>query len=448
MKEFSYRKILSITGPLMFGTFIQSIVTFTDAIFISELGEISIGAFGNGSLMYIAFFMFCRGLSDGAQIMIARYEGEKNYPLIGETVFHTKVYQLLISAIIFSIILIFGQSIIYGIANSNLIAAEMYDFIRFRGIGLFFAAQYLTLVAFLIGIGRTNLILISAVIIAITNIFLDYVLVFGHFGFPELKLIGAPIASSIAEIVGFIVLYVAIKYAKNFNKYAIFVKHKLNYKKYIPLLQLSIPLMFQGVLSLSTWLVFFTLIEHKGTAELEASLNIKYIYFLAFVPIFGFAASTKTIISNLVGQGKQHLIIKAQFKIILLSVIFILFFFHGAVLYPEVLVRMVNQNPNIGENTLNNSVEILKFVSGSILLYSVVVVLYNTIAGLGKTRISFWIEAMGILCYLTACYLFIVRWDWNIRDVWTVEYVYFSSLGLFSIIYLIYYKFKKLNYET
>lgn len=444
MVEFSYRKILVITAPLMLGTFVQSIVTFTDAIFVSQLGEVVIGAFGNGSLLYISLFMLCRGLADGLQIAVAKKHGAQENESIGGLLFNAQIYQLLMTGLLFAILFITGEAIIIALSESTDIAAAMIDFVRVRAWGLFFAAQHIVLVGFFIGLGRTNIILVSALLIACCNIFLDYLFINGNLGMPALGIQGAPLASSISECVGFIFLLIYLIKTPSYKKFSYSkLKAKLNLKRHLDLIRLSFPLMLEGVLSLSTWLVFFTLIEHKGTAALEAANNIKYMYFLAFVPLFGFAASTKTIISNLVGQGKSLEIPLIQRRIMFLSVVFIILFFHGALLYPEALIKMVDHNPTVDPIVMDNSVYILKFVSGSIFIYALAVVYFNTVAGLGETQAIFLIELAAILLYLAGCYYFIYLWDWDIKHVWWVEYIYFCSLGLFSLLYLLYYRKKK-----
>ena len=60
--------------------------------------------------------------------------------------------------------------------------------------------------------------------------------------------------------------------------------------------------MLQGLLALSTWTIFFTWIEQTGEHELTVSQNIRSIYFLAFVPIVGFGATTKTYVSQYYGN--------------------------------------------------------------------------------------------------------------------------------------------------
>ena len=437
---YSYKEIFRMTLPLMFGTFVHSVVVFTDAVFVSELGDTAIGASGNASLMFMAFFMFCRGLGDGTQIAVARLDGQGEDKKIGETVFHAQVYQAIISGLLFSILFLFGDAIVYSFSKNQDVAELMIDYLNARGWGLILAAQHMILASFFIGIGKTRVIFISALIIAGSNIFLDYCFIFGNLGFPELGMIGAPLASSISEGLGFVYLLVYLLTKSSYKKYAYSFFQKINLRAHFAIIKLSFPLMLQGVIALSTWLVFFTLIEHSGKGPLETAHNIRYMYFLAFVPIFGFAASTKTIVSNLVGQGRQDLIKKVQNRIIFMSVLSMVIIFHGAVLYPEFLIRLVDQNPNLDPVVLADSVYILRFISGSILIYSIAVIYFNTIAGLGKTTVYFFIEVFSILLYLVGCYLFIVLWKWDIKMVWWVEYIYFLCFLIFSVLYLYFYR--------
>ena len=431
----------------MLGTFVQSIVTMTDGIFVSKLGTIEIGAFGNGSLLYLAFFMLCRGLADGAQITIARQKGEGLFSKIGETLKATQIFQLMITAFIILAFILFGNQLIDLFNSDSPINGPMKDFINVRLWGLLFATQHIVLVGFFIGLGRTSIIMVSALIIAVCNIFLDYVLINGYFGFPHLGLVGAPLASSISELIGFLFLLLYLLKNTSFKVYNYRLRgYGIKLKEHLDLLYLSYPLMLQGVFALSTWLVFFTKVEGMGPEALEASHNIRYMYFLAFVPLFGFAASTKTIVSNLVGQKQLHLVPMIQNRILLLSVGFMLLVFHGALLYPELLINLVDLNPTISDKVYTDSVSILQFISGSILIYSIAIVYYNTISGLSKSRVYFGIELVAILLYLVSCQLFIDLWHWDIRAVWWVEYVYFITFAVLSIGYFVYYRKKYIHH--
>jgi Na+-driven multidrug efflux pump len=153
---------------------------------------------------------------------------------------------------------------------------------------------------------------------------------------------------------------------------------------------------------------------------------------LAFVPIWGFAGTTKTYISQYLGAKKLDQIPSIQRKIQLLTVAFMLCTFHGALLYPEVLIRMINP----AEAYVAKSADILKLIAVSILLFGFISVYFQTIHGSGNTLHSMLIEFFTVGVYSIFCYLFIKVWALDVYWIWTVEYIYFGVLGIISITYL------------
>src|SRR5689334_19763753 len=132
MLEISYKRILQIAVPLMFGTFVQSFVMLTDSAFVSTLGTIPFNAANNAGLIYISLFMFSKGLADGSQILIARKYGEGNQHEIGDLIFHTQVMQVVLSGILFMLFFFFSAYFISQLVNSNETGQQMVEFLRYR----------------------------------------------------------------------------------------------------------------------------------------------------------------------------------------------------------------------------------------------------------------------------------------------------------------------------
>lgn len=197
--------------------------------------------------------------------------------------------------------------------------------------------------------------------------------------------------------------------------------------------------MLQGLVALTTWTVFFTWIEQIGTYELTVSQNIRSLYFLAFVPVWGFGATTKTYISHYVGKKDYGSIKTIIFRVQLLSIVFLFLFFHGAFFYPEQMISLVNPN----EEFMTDSVAILRFVSGSVIIYSVGSVYFQAINGTGNTRVNFYIELLAVFVYIIVAFLLIKVYVLDIYWIWTVEYVYFITLGSLSFIYLRFFNWRK-----
>ncbi len=103
------------------------------------------------------------------------------------------------------------------------------------------------------------------------------------------------------------------------------------------------------------------------------------------------------------------------------------------------MVSLISDDPIV----IEKSASILKIVFGSMLLYAIITVYYNSVAAIGKTLHTLLIEFISISIYLMMSYYIIVEWKWDIHDVWYIEYLYFGVIGLLSIIYLYYFNHKQ-----
>jgi len=263
-------------------------------------------------------------------------------------------------------------------------------------------------------------------------------MIFGNWGLPEMGLKGAASASTIADGLGMITLVFFLYTSEERQRYDLFKHLSYNFEFIKELFRVGSPLMLQGFVALATWTVFFTWIEQMGKFELTVSQNIRSIYFLAFVPIWGFAGTTKTYISQYIGKGDFKSIRTIQRRIQFLTLLFIVFFFHGALLYPEQLVGMINPEPAY----IEKSAEILRFIVGSILIFGLFNVYFHTINGSGNTAVTFTIEIISVGLYILVSYLFIKVFKFDIFWIWSVEYIYFAALGLLSIFYLRFFDWK------
>ena len=439
MLDFKYKTLLGVALPMMVSGFIQSIVLITDASFISRYSTDAFDALGNGGLIYITLYMMLVGMSDGSQIIIARRIGENRIDAIGR-IFGTTIFTLLMIGTILFLVLHFliPDWIISYSANKN-IASLQGEFLNIRSFSLFFAVITLSIQAMLIAKGKTVVVLIAALITASTNVILAYSLIFGNFGLPRMGIEGAALASTLAEACSMTFLIIYLYFSIERREYRLFSYFSFQWKSFKELLKVGSPLLIQGFVALATWTLFFTWIEQKGHFDLTVSQNIRAIYFLAFVPIWGFAGTTKTYISQYIGSGQLDALPIIQRRIQLLTFGFLLITFHGALLYPEALIRMINP----AEIYIQKSAEILRLVSCSILLYGLISVYFQTIHGSGNTLISMLIEVISVVCYSIFSYLFIKVFNWDIYWIWTVEYIYFSILGGLSLFYLTFYNWKK-----
>jgi putative MATE family efflux protein len=432
MLALNYRTILGVALPMMVTGFIQSIVLLTDASLIARHSTAAFDAVGNAGLLYVTLYMCLAGMADGAQIIIARRIGQDRKELIGQ-VFGTTVWVLMALAIVLFLILRFVMpDLVFAYSEQKHIAHLQGIYIEQRSFSLFFAMITLAIQSFFLAEGKSWVVLVTSVLTASSNALLAYLLIFGEWGLPELGIRGAALASTMADGIGMLSMLGFLWFSKERKKYQLLSYFKPHLGSLKELLRVGSPLLLQGFSALATWTLFFTWLEQKGTFDLTVSQNIRSIYFLAFVPIWGFAGTTKTYISQYLGAKKFEQIPIIQRRIQFLTLCFMALTFHGAVFYPEAMIRMVNP----AEIYVDKSADILRLIAVSILVFGFISVYFQTIHGSGNTLHSMLIEFFTVGVYAVFCYLFIKVWNLDIFWIWTVEYIYFGLLGLISILYL------------
>ena len=415
--------------PLMVSGFIQSVVLLTDSAFLSRYSTLAFDAVGNAGLLFITCFMILVGFGDGTQIILARRIGEKKTEQLAYVFTTALLIQSMIAIVLFTILFFIAPNWLVSISEQQDIASLQGDFLSIRSFAFFPSCIFLIVQAYFLAKGKTWPVLFSAILTALSNVLLDYSLIFGNFGLPEMGVKGAALASTCSDLIGMTSMGILFVLDREFRLFKLKTFSILSAKN---ILKISSPLMLQGSMALGTWTLFFMMLEQRGVFELTVSQNIRSIYFLAFVPIWGFAGTTKTYVSQYLGSGKTELIPQLQRRIQLLTTLFLIVTFHGAVLYPELLVSWINPE----ETYIEKSASILRLISLSIILYGLISVYYQTIQGSGNTFYSMCIELSTVFIYVSACHLFINIFSFDIYWIWTVEYIYFGVIGIMSILYL------------
>ena len=427
--DHKYTSLLKVSMPLMVSGFIQSVVLLTDSAFLSRYSTIAFDAVGNAGLLFITCFMILVGFGDGTQIILARRIGEKKTEQLAHVFTTALLIQFMIAVMLFSILFFIAPHWLISISEQQDIAFLQGNFLSIRSFAFFPGCIFLLVQAYFWAKGKTWPVLFSAILTALSNVLLDYSLIFGNFGLPEMGVKGAALASTCSDLIGMVSMGILFVLDREFRLFKLKTFSFISAKN---ILKISSPLMLQGSIALGTWTLFFMMLEQRGVFELTVSQNILSIYFLAFVPVWGFAGTTKTYVSQYLGSGKAELIPQLQKRIQLLTTLFLIVTFHGAVLYPELLVSWINPE----EIYIEKSASILRLISLSIILYGLISVYYQTIQGSGNTFYSMCIELSTVLIYVSACHLFINIFSLDIYWIWTVEYIYFGVIGIMSILYL------------
>jgi putative MATE family efflux protein len=428
----SVRTIWDIAWPIMLSLAAQNVVNVTDTAFLGHLGEIELGASAIGGLLYVTLYMVGFGFTIGVQILVARRYGERNYAAIGR-IFDNSFYFLGISSLMISgLVILFGPSLLKHFMSSEPIRQASSTFLVYRVLGLFFASGGLLFRAFYTGITFTKYLSISSAIMAVVNVMLDYVLIFGHWGFPKLGIAGAGIASSISEASALIYFLFVTWRNTRVKEFDLFRWVRPQLKIIKNTLGISIFIMMQMVLSLGCWFIFFMFIEKMGERPLAVSNIIRSLYLLLMIPGWALCSVTNTLVSNALGEGSPDYVIPIIKKMVKFCAVSMFVVLSLAALVPRYAISIYTNNASLVEATVPSYYIIIV----ALFLFALVSILFNGVLGTANTNISFAIEAITLTAYLTFAWYVAVHLHLRIELVWTSEFVYSLILGNLSYWYL------------
>jgi putative MATE family efflux protein len=428
----SYSNIWKVSYPIILGGIAQTLINITDSAFLGRVSEVALGASAIAGLFYVTLMMLGYGFCIGTQIIIAKYDGENRQKEMGKVLDHTIYSMMILSAVVFLFLQLLGPFLLKFFVQSEAVLNASLDFLQFRSFGVFFAFLIFALRAFFTGISQTKIVVYTTIIMAASNIILNYLLVFGNHGFPRMETAGSALSSSLAEFIAFIfAVFYTIKKVKR-KQYQLFEFKQFNLGLVKEIFTIAVPIMFQVFIALCSWFIFFMIVEKLGERSLAISNLIRNCYMILMIPLMGFSSATNTLVSNLNGQKQIAHLFSLLKRIIGLSMICTATLAILALLIPKIMLGIFTDDLQLIEATIPS----LHVILGSLMMYSAVGILLSAVSGTGKTMLSLIIEFLTILFYLFATYLAAIKWQLSIEWVWSVEYVYFSFLGALSIYFL------------
>ncbi len=428
----SYKNIWTISYPIILGSLATTVLNITDTAFLARVGEVELGAMAIAGVFYFVMIMIGVAIGTGAQILMSRRAGENKTEEIGKLFDHTFIILFGISTAMLLFVLFFSPAFFEMLLSSPNVLKACNDFMGIRGYGLLFTLTAIAFRSFFIGISQTRIITYSAVIMMVVNIALDYVLIFGHFGFLEMGIKGAALASVIAEFVSvlYLIVYSAIK--NEFKIFNLFRFVDLQKARFKAIFRLSSPVILQNTLAMGAWFLFFVFIERMGEHELAISNIIRATYMILMTPVWGYASSTNSMVSNLIGQGREGEVKELVKKIIKMSLVTTLALFAVTFISPYWLLKITTSD----ELLIADSIGTYYTIIAAMFLFSVSAILLSTVSGSGNTRAAMVIEFINIFIYMIYVYLCAVVMKSSIEIVWFSEIMYWGMMGFLSLIYL------------
>ena len=430
--KYTNKQIWMIAYPILISLLMEQMIGMTDTAFLGRVGEVELGASAIAGVFYMVIFMAAFGFSIGAQILIARRNGEKQYREIGDLFYQGIYFQIGLATIMFLLSYFLSPIILKRIVASEHIYEAAISYLNWRVFGAFFSFSAVIFRAFFLGTTQTKTLTLNSIVMVLSNVVFNYILIFGKFGFPALGIAGAAIGSSLAELVSlaFFILYTRSRI--DCRKYGLDRIPKFRPEVLKRMLNISFWTMIQNVISLSTWFLFFLYVEHLGERSLAVTNIVRSVSGILFMVMMAFASTCGSLVSNLIGAGENDCVEGTIRQHIRLAYIFVLPLALLFVLFPKLILGIYTDMTDLQDAAVHS----LWVMCSAYLFLVTANVYFQSVSGTGNTRTALVMELATLVIYVAYITYTILYLKLDVALCWTSEMVYSIFILLFCWRYI------------
>lgn len=412
-------RIFRLALPIMGGMASQNVLNLVDTAFVGQLGKASLAAVGMGGFANWLLIALLLGLGAGVQATAARRKGEG---ALDRTAVGLNAALLLAAALGIPVALLgeYFSGDIFAILNDDpAVQAPGAAYLGARFFAAPFAAANFAFRGYWNGTDRSKNYMITLVVMHLINVVLDWALIFGHLGLPEMGVAGAGWATSISLMAG-TAFYFVLGWTQ--ARSGGFLRATGTLAAMPTILRLAIPASVQQFAFSGGFVAFFVIAGKVGTDALAASNVLVNLMLLCVLPGVGLGLSGATLVGQALGAGDREDARAWGSDVVLVGIL--LMGLIGAVLAlgAETWLGIFIKND---PTTIAIAVAPLVILGAAQAVDSVGVVLAQTLIGIGDTVAILRISLIGqwLLFLPTAWFLCVVQ-DGGLVTLWSAMVIW------------------------
>ncbi|EFO31466.1 multidrug efflux protein NorM [Roseibium sp. TrichSKD4] len=382
------RPTLMLGMPLAGAQLAQMAINTTDVLMIGRLGAEELAASVLAFNVYMMTWFFGMGVIQAVIPLAAKARGQKDLREMRRAV-RMGFWVVSIYCIPAWVVMFFTGDLLVYLGQEADVSAMAGTYMRYLQWSLFPALLIMAIRGFLTVMEMAKIVLYATICGAIVNAILDYLLIFGHFGFPRLELIGAGIASVGSSLATFIYLTVYVLRHKRLRRYNIFGRlWRSDWPVFFQIWKVGLPISITIVAEAGLFAASAIMIGWIGTLPLAAHGIALQLSSLTFMVPVGLSQAAMTRVGLAAGRGDKEAVGRAGWSALLVTLSFMFAF---AVLFwtiPEQLVSLYLdfENPQ-AEAVLALGVSYLIVAALFQLVDGGQIIGVNNLRGLGDTTI-------------------------------------------------------------
>ncbi len=394
--------VLAIAVPMILSTSAHAIQMFTDRMFLSWHSSLEFAASMQASITSFTLICFFIGVTGYANTFVAQYTGSGQPHRVGPSIWQS-VYFSLIGCMFMLLLMPQAQRIFSMMGHEE--SVQVFEVIYFKIICISCIPAVLNSAfsCFYTGRGRTWVVFAINVSATILNIVLDYLMVFGKYGFSEMGIAGAGWATVISGAFSTVCYLILFFLPENRQKYNTLAGIKPDWELFGRLIKFGCPNGLHFMLDVAGFTFFIMFMGQLGNMEMAASNMAFQLNHLAFFPMIGLSIAISTITGQALGKDKPEEAVRATKSSCILSFGYMIAMALGFVLVPDLFMMPfgsmeATQNGGVSfEQVRPLVVVLLRYIAVYCLFDTGNIVFSGVLKGAGDTRFV-------MLCSLGLCW--------------------------------------------
>ncbi|HZI68209.1 MAG TPA: MATE family efflux transporter [Hanamia sp.] len=341
-------KTLKLAFPIILGEVSQMMLGIIDTAMVGAVNYKQLAAAALVMSVINIPFVFGIGITISVSQMVSMAHGRRDGKLVSHYLYNG-FWLCSISAIVISIAIELSKNILFHLDQDPVVAQLALPYLQIMGWSVVPMLLFLSLKQFTDGLEFTKTAMVLSLAALPMNAFLNWLFIYGNWGFPRLELVGAGWATLITRIFIFIFLALIILYHKTFRRYIAVrsIVWKLNWKTIKELLQIGVPSSFQISMEAGAFAVSGILIGTIGAVEQAAHQIALSCASLTFMVSMGLSQAGSIRASNSFGRKDWKLINAIGKSTLLMALIYGTFCAMIFIFLRKPLALVFNENSEV-----------------------------------------------------------------------------------------------------
>ena len=387
-----YREVLNIAYPLIMSTASMTIMHFVDRVFLARYAEQAIAAAvpaGIASFTIICLFM---GISGYTNAIVAQHYGAREYKNCSLATWQGIIFSL-VSYLAIILFIPLGPVIFTWAGHGMELRSLEISYYTILMWGGLFVPLNSAVSSFFTGRGDTKTTMVANIIGNVFNVILDYSLIFGRLGFPEMGIKGAALATVISSVIPVAILFFLFLNRHHNQRYKSRSTIRFDRGFFMKLIRYGSPAGIQFTLDIGAFTLFVMLVGRIGEIELTVTNIALSINMLAFLPMIGISIATTTLVGQYIGKEDIKSAEKSTYTSLKIAFLYMAGMGLMFILFPEQLLSIFKSEKGGIENfavIVAYGRKILIMVALYSIFDAMNIIFAGALKGAGDTRFTMW----------------------------------------------------------